>query len=282
MQVDTLLHIVDALSYSRLNTLHWHIVDAQSFPIVLPSEPTLAQKGAWTKTAIYTPAQVRAVVDYARKVGVRVVPEIDVPGHAASWGAAYPDITAKCPSLSHNINNIPLNVANEKTYEVLANVMGDIADMFDDQFIHTGGDEVVLDCWTEDAQIAAWMKSKGYKTQADVEQAFEARLVPIVKSLNRSMLVWEEMFNDGVNVGDAIVHVGPPCRRCARDTRRCGRTRRPFRAQLARARTRCSLQVGTWTRWGKSYAIVIVTSVSKSRTRTISTTSGRTPGLTSS
>jgi hexosaminidase len=39
-------HLVDACERSKLNVLHWHLVDAQSFPLALPSAPELAA-GAW-------------------------------------------------------------------------------------------------------------------------------------------------------------------------------------------------------------------------------------------
>ena len=36
LSVQKLMEIVDALSYSKFNVLHWHAVDAQSFPLVIP------------------------------------------------------------------------------------------------------------------------------------------------------------------------------------------------------------------------------------------------------
>ena len=34
---------------------------------------------------------MRALVDEAAMFGIRVVPEIDMPGHVTSWLAAYPE-----------------------------------------------------------------------------------------------------------------------------------------------------------------------------------------------
>ena len=39
--------ILDSLAYAKLNTLHWHISDSQSFPFVAPSHPELAEAAAF-------------------------------------------------------------------------------------------------------------------------------------------------------------------------------------------------------------------------------------------
>jgi hexosaminidase len=130
--VPMILHILDAMSYSRFNVMHWHMVDAQSWPLQLPSLPDFAKKGAFGPRAVYTLADVQLVIAHAAARGIRVLPEVDVPGHAASWGAALPDIVANCPSLSANINNIPLNPALQQTYDAVSAVFGDIATMFPD------------------------------------------------------------------------------------------------------------------------------------------------------
>lgn len=41
---------------------------------------------------------------YAKARGVRVMVEIDTPGHTESWGVGYPDIISQC-----NIRNPPLD-----------------------------------------------------------------------------------------------------------------------------------------------------------------------------
>jgi hexosaminidase len=133
------------------------------------------------------------------------LPEVDVPGHAASWGAALPDIVAKCPSLSGNINNIPLNPSLPQTYDAVSAVFGDLAKMFPDAFVHTGGDEVVLSCWLEDPSVVKWMSENNFTTRGQVENYFESRLQPLLKAKNRTMVVWQELFNDGVTLDDDVI-----------------------------------------------------------------------------
>ena len=76
--------IVDSLSYAKLNVLHWHMVDIQSFPFESKSSPRLWE-GAYAPSQRYTQADVAVVVEHARLRGVRVIVEFDMPGHAGSW-----------------------------------------------------------------------------------------------------------------------------------------------------------------------------------------------------
>jgi len=208
--VKKILQIVDSLSYMKMNVFHWHLMDAQSFPFVVSQFPDLSGKGAYRKKAVYSVDDVLTVVEYARRRGIRVVPEVDMPGHAASWGFGYPNVTANCPSFAANINNIPLNVATDYTYTVVAGVIKQLVmSGFSDQYYHFGGDELVMSCWLEDPTIQSFMKQKGFTNPVQLLYYFEDRLRDIYMPLNKTMICWEELALEyGYNVPkDTIVHV---------------------------------------------------------------------------
>ena len=81
--VPMILHILDAMSYSRFNVMHWHMVDAQSWPLQLPSLPDFSRKGAFGPRAVYTQADVQLIIAHATARGIRVLPEVDVKFPAA-------------------------------------------------------------------------------------------------------------------------------------------------------------------------------------------------------
>ena len=66
--VSDIKRTLDAMSWVKINTLHWHVVDSQSFPLVIPGFDQLAEKGAYNAKSVYTPEDVKGLVAYAAAV----------------------------------------------------------------------------------------------------------------------------------------------------------------------------------------------------------------------
>ncbi|KAL0211981.1 hypothetical protein RCL1_005607 [Eukaryota sp. TZLM3-RCL] len=208
LPVSIIKRLIDGLSFAKMNVLHWHLADAQSFSFKSINFPQLSELGAYRPDLVYDHNTIRDVVSYALERGVRVVPELDIPGHAY-WRNAMPEILAKCPErFSKNINNYPLDPSNEFTFEVLEKLFTEFAQVFPDYMVHLGGDEVVQSCWKEDPKVAKWMKSKGYTTGNEIYTYFFNRTLPVISKLNKRAVVWHEaVFNNKVLPRDTLVHV---------------------------------------------------------------------------
>jgi hexosaminidase len=106
--------------------------------------------------------------------------EFDMPGHASSWCAGYPEI---CPSKTCNQ---PLNPANNLTFTLIDSLLGECtgnaagAGLFPYSLLHLGADEVEFKCWQESAEITAWEAKNGFKNGArDTYEYFVAKAAEI-------------------------------------------------------------------------------------------------------
>ncbi|KAK8799450.1 hypothetical protein WA158_005999 [Blastocystis sp. Blastoise] len=191
--------LIDNMSYYKLNVLHWHISDEQSFPMEIEGIDMFPS--SFSAYERYSLEDTEEVVEYARQRGIRVLPEIDVPGHAAIWCKSDPSI---CPS---ETCLTPLNPTNEHTFEVIELIIKSIVDRFPEAYFHIGGDEVDTGCWKNTPEIADWMKEKGY-TIKDTYSYFVNRVYEIVKKYSRQAVYWEEVYNSGLNVPkDSIIEL---------------------------------------------------------------------------
>ncbi|XP_037488970.1 beta-hexosaminidase 2-like [Triticum dicoccoides] len=172
-----ILRTIDTMAANKMNVFHWHITDSQSFPIELPSEPMLAEMGAYGEDMRYTVKDVKRIVEFAMSRGVRVVPEIDAPGHTASWAGAYPEAVSCAGKfwlpdasdwgsrLAAEPGSGQLNPLEPKTYEVMTNIINDLTSLFPEGFYHAGADEVTPGCWETDPSIQADMEKGGTLSQ---------------------------------------------------------------------------------------------------------------------
>ena len=148
LPVPALLRTIEAMAMSKLNVLHWHIVDAPSFPLLLPSAPTLAQRGAYSPAHTYSPDDIHRIVSFAAERAIRVLPEIDMPGHAYSWALSHAHLIA-CAGAQpwEQFCAEPpcgqLDPTLDETYELVARVLRDVARVFPDVLVHLGADEVL-------------------------------------------------------------------------------------------------------------------------------------------
>ena len=95
--VEVILQHIDAMSYSKFNVLHWHIVDSISFPYQSIKFPEMSKQGAYSPDHVYTADDIRQIVSYAMNRGIRVIPEFDTPGHVREGYAALdPPILTTC------------------------------------------------------------------------------------------------------------------------------------------------------------------------------------------
>ena len=188
---------IDAMAAVKLNVLHLHMTDDQGFRFESKRYPKLQELGS--DGHFYTQAQLRELIAYSRDRGIRIVPELEMPGHSTSWYVGYPEL-ASGPGPYQierhwGIFNPTLDPTRDEIYAFLDGLIGEIAAVFPDEYFHVGGDEVNGKQWDTNPQIAAFKKAHGMKDNADLQLYFNRRLLPIVQKHGKKMVGWDEIFH---------------------------------------------------------------------------------------
>ena len=221
----TLYHIVDVMAFYKLNVLHLHLSDDQGFR--MPSE-------AWPKLPSrehYTPRQLGQLVQRAADRGIRVVPELDMPGHVTSWLAAYPQWAPPRqgagdggrmpahPGGERDVAELPrkirtsrrfgpheavLNVADDAVYGAIDALLGELAELFPDSHVHMGGDEVNPAWWSQSREVGAYMARHGLDDGRALQAHFNRRLAALAAGHGKRLLGWDEVLDGGAPPGMVV------------------------------------------------------------------------------
>ena len=177
---DELKAFIPEMARYKLNALHLHLVDDQSWRIEIKSYPKLIAECTsrvgmddmqMPISGYYTQEQMRELVRYAAEYHIDVIPEIEMPGHEVAAIHAYPELTCGGKQVPIRticgVSNELLCPGNEFTFEFLGNVFRELADIFPSPYVHLGGDEAgnpALDCWTNCEKCQALKKKLGITT----------------------------------------------------------------------------------------------------------------------
>ncbi|MEP0262839.1 family 20 glycosylhydrolase [Dokdonia sp.] len=199
---------LDAMASVKLNVFHWHLTDDQGFRVeskVYPKLQELSSDGLY-----YTQEQIKEVVNYASSIGIRVIPEFDVPGHASAILTAYPELGSK-KEYAYAIERYAgvfdptLDPTNDKTYLFLKNLFTEIAPLFPDEYFHIGGDENEGKHWDKNLAIQKFKKQHDLKTNHDLQTYFNIKLEEILSNLGKKLMGWDEIMTPNMPT-TAVIH----------------------------------------------------------------------------
>lgn len=240
-----ILKLLDLMALYKLNTFHFHFSDDEGWRIEIPGLPELTSVGAnrgypFDKNQRLQPSYCSGastsdkmgsgyysrndfieILKYARERHIKVIPEIESPGHSR---AAVKSMLARFQKYikigdskkaeqylltdlndsskytsAQLFNDNVMNPALPSTYHFIEKVIDELTSMYHEagaelDMIHMGGDEVPNGTWEKSPQIHAMMKKDtSLHNINDVFLAYFMRVKNILDKRNLKLYAWEEL-----------------------------------------------------------------------------------------
>ncbi len=207
---DEVKTLLDLMAFQKLNKFHWHLTDVPGWRIEIKQYPLLATVGGKGNQSdpnvpvrYYTQAEIKEIVDYAKKRFIEVIPEIDMPGHAASAVKAYPEFSG---GGSERYPDFTFNPGKEGTYGFLTNILKEVAGLFPSRYIHIGGDEVHFGNkqWNVLPEVKKLMQEQGLTSLVEVERYFLNRMADSVQVMGKTVIGWDEVVAAGLSGSNTV------------------------------------------------------------------------------
>jgi len=203
--------LLDQMAMLKMNVFHWHLTDAPGWRLEIKKYPKLTSVGGignhsdpGAPAACYTQDDVRDIVAYAAERHIRVLPEIDMPGHATAANRAYPEHSG---GGSEKRPDFTFHPGRKETYVFLTDILEETAALFPAPWIHYGGDEVHFanSQWIDMPEVKALMDEYGLDDLKDVEHFFNRRMADEIQRLGRKTVAWDEVVDAGIDPDHSII-----------------------------------------------------------------------------
>lgn len=207
--VDFIKRLLRLQASLGFNIFHWHLTEDQGWRIPVDDYPRLTEVGAWRTQAdgsryggFYTPEEISEVVRYAGKLGILVMPEIELPGHATAALAAYPELSCRRQPLSVSsnwgIHDDVFCAGNDRVFDLLGSVFNTVTSLFPSQFVHLGGDECPKTRWEACPRCNTRMRQEHLDDLDQLQSYVISRAARMLAERGRTAIGWDEILEGGL------------------------------------------------------------------------------------
>ena len=219
MPLDEIKKLLQAAAVLKLNRMHWHLTDDQGWRIEIRKYPLLTEKGAVRgdsffggtpeaerNSGYYTQEEIRDLVAYAKSLGIEIIPEIEIPGHAAAMLAAYPQFgcrrgkTGKWEEkveISGGIFSALVCAGKEETLGFLEDILDEVTELFPFPAVHIGGDEALKFRWRRCPDCQRRIREKGLQSEDDLQRDLLMEVSEYLAGKGRKTIVWNDVLAGG-------------------------------------------------------------------------------------
>lgn len=207
--------LLDICALHKLNVFHFHLTEDQGWRLAIDKYPRLTSIGSKRKETLirgksdhkpvegfYSKEDIKEIVSYAKNRHIKVIPEIDIPGHLQAALAAYPELGCFDEALevrtAFGISHHVACAGKDFTYEFFENVLDEVCDLFDSDVIHLGGDEVPKKNWKKCVHCQNKMKANKLETEEDLQSYFINHMAGYLETKKRKVICWNEALRSKV------------------------------------------------------------------------------------
>lgn len=229
---ETLKRTLDLMAQHKLNVLHWHLTEDQGWRLDIPGHPELVKYGAvrsqsvrhgasaWTGKQedaaalngqsygpfYYTEADVKEILAYAAERHIKVVPEIELPGHVQALLAAYPELAChpehmadRDPRVVWGISKDVLCLGNDRAIRLFEEIFDYVCRLFPSEVVHIGGDECPTDAWATCPKCQARVQAEGLKDVHGLQNWATRHFVKFLAQRGKRVIGWDEyLLGEGI------------------------------------------------------------------------------------
>lgn len=233
---DEILRFLDRMALYKFNKFHWHLTDNEGWRIEIKKYPRLTQDAAWrpfhyldmfgekkaekedtpefylpkqhTKQVgdkivyggYYTQDEIREVVAYATKLGIDVIPEIDMPGHFESTTTVFPNIICE-----HSNTSRVICVGKDESIQICKDIYAEIFDLFPYEYVHLGADEVDKEGWKKCSFCQKRIADNNLKDEKELQAWFVHTMEEYFNEHGKKLIGWEEIAEGGLSATSTVM-----------------------------------------------------------------------------
>ena len=188
---------LEGMWLNKMNKLHLHATDSQSWPLEIASMPDLASKGAYDARQIWKVTDVEAIQKFGKDRGIEVYFEIDLPGHTASVHHAFPELIVGYKQAPWNqfAKEPPagqLKLKSDGVRDFISRLLEDLLPRVakHSRFFHIGGDEINRKIYT----LEEGLESDKTDALEPLLQKFYDLCLSKLSEHGLTPILWEEVF----------------------------------------------------------------------------------------
>lgn len=208
--VDELKETLSQMAFFKLNKLQMHLTDNNAWRLAMDQYPELTAKGTYYSDfpdlsgKYYSTNDLKEIVKYAQALGIEIIPEVDLPGHAIALLAAMPQLSCEGGTFEAYPEELPLNqrkrgnenmlcIGNPESIRFAQEVVDALIQIFPSKYIHLGGDEVPTAIWEKCPKCQALYKKEGMKEPGELQDYFTRKMSEYIRSKGKIMVGWDEI-----------------------------------------------------------------------------------------